>query len=174
MNKLITLMTFVLMAGAALSGVTTHLALDCREGAREISADGEELRYDTSWYANADSIRIVKNGTVVETGTCGAYHWQLEPSCTTRYVFKLEVLYGNQVVTNETAEFVNNTPALDHAGTVTRPAVEPTSSQPGMTAEVKCSHCGEVLQAAEAIPALGYIRNVTARQLWPHKKVGVC
>ena len=43
-----------------------------------------------------------------------------------------------------------------------------------MTAEIKCSRCGEVLQGATEIPALGYVRNVTARQLWPHKKVEVC
>ena len=30
-----------------------------------------------------------------------------------------------------------------------------------------------MLQAQTAVPALGYIRNVTARQLWPHKKVEV-
>lgn len=30
-----------------------------------------------------------------------------------------------------------------------------------------------MLQVATSIPALGYVRNVTARQLWPHKKVAI-
>jgi len=61
-----------------------------------------------------------------------------------------------------------------HIGTVTKAAIEPTSVADGSTAEITCSRCYEILQAAEMIPSLGYIRNVTARQLWPHKKVEVC
>ena len=37
-----------------------------------------------------------------------------------------------------------------------------------------CSRCGTMLQASKAVPALGYIRNVTARQIWPHKKIEIC
>ena len=67
-------------------------------------------------------------------------------------------------------------PALadGHSGAITKPAVEPTSSTAGMTAEITCTRCGEMLQEQTTIPALGYIRNVVARQLWPHKKVEIC
>ena len=64
--------------------------------------------------------------------------------------------------------------ALGHVGAITKPPVEPTSSRSGLTAEITCTRCGEVLQGQTTIPALGYIRNVKARQLWPHKKVEVC
>ena len=127
MNKLIALMTSVLLAGTAFCAATTHLSLDCREGVREICADGEELRYDVGWYADADQIRIMVDGADVETGTTGSVLWYPESDKSAPHVLVLEALRNGQVVATETAEF-----------------------------------------------ALGYIRNVTARQLWPHKKVEVC
>ena len=75
---------------------------------------------------------------------------------------------------NAVLEASTTIPALGHAGSITKPAVEPTSSEPGLTAEITCKRCGKVLQSQTMIPALGYVRNVTARQLWPHKKVEIC
>lgn len=66
-------------------------------------------------------------------------------------------------------------PALGgHSGAITKPAVAATSAAAGKTAEITCTRCGTVLQQQTEIPALGYIRNATARQLWPHKKMEVC
>ena len=93
----------------------------------------------------------------------------IEPTCTTAGRTAEVKCARCGIVLEESRELPGG-----HIGEITKPAVEPTSGQPGMTAEIKCSRCGEVLQAAEAIPVLGYIRNVTARQLWPHKKVEVC
>ena len=129
MKKLIMLVAVALLTEIAFSGVTTHFALDCREGVREIPANGVELRYDASWYAGADSVRITDDGVIVAEGVAGSSVWHPDPSpiSSTRYIIKLEALKGDRVVATETAEYT-----------------------------------------------FGYIRNVTARQLWPHKKVEVC
>ena len=63
---------------------------------------------------------------------------------------------------------------LGHFGVVTKPEVEPAFGVVGLTAEIACARCGAILQAQTAVDALAPVRNVTARQLWPHKKVEVC
>ena len=82
------------LIGDALLGVTTHLTLDCRDGVRKISAQGENLLYDASWCAGASSIRITDNGKVIEAGTVGSCDWRPEQSCPTRHFLKLELLNG--------------------------------------------------------------------------------
>ena len=93
----------------------------------------------------------------------------IDPTCTADGR-TAEVVCSRCGITLETSEVVPG----GHSGAITKPAVEPTSSTAGKTAEIRCSRCGELLQEQTTIPALGYIRNVTARQLWPHKKVEVC
>ena len=63
---------------------------------------------------------------------------------------------------------------LGHFGVITKPEVEPAFGVEGLTAEIACVRCGAILQAQTSIAALAPVRNVTARQLWPHKKVEVC
>ena len=95
----------------------------------------------------------------------------IEPTCTTDGR-TAEVVCSRCGITLETSEVL---PSFGgHSGAITKSAVEPTSSTAGKTAEITCTRCGTVLQAQTVIPALGYIRNVMARQLWPHKKVEVC
>jgi len=110
------------------SGVTTHMALDCRSGIRVQSPDGETLRYDASWCENGEEVRITDNGIVVATGTAGSCTWRpVSDRSSLQHLLKLEIMSGGQVVGTETAQY----------------------------------------------DALGYIRNVTARQLWPHNKVAL-
>jgi len=158
------------------ASVTTHLKLDCRTGMREPAAEGEELRYDASWCEGGEEARISDNGAVITNGVAGSYIWNqyLEPCSTSNHVLKLEILANGEVVGIETAQFATEAPTAEHITVITQPAVAPTSGKPGRTAEIRCLRCGEVVQAATEIPALGYIRNVTARQLWPHNKVEVC
>ena len=47
-------------------------------------------------------------------------------------------------------------PALDHDPVETVAAVEPTCEQTGLTSEIVCERCGEVLQEQEVIPALDH------------------
>ena len=75
MSRQIVLAGFVLLARVAFPSVTIHFALDCREGAREISADGEELCYDVGWYVDGGQVRITDNGELIETGRVGTKHW---------------------------------------------------------------------------------------------------
>ena len=63
---------------------------------------------------------------------------------------------------------------MGHFGVITKPEVEPAFGVEGLTAEISCARCGTILQAQTAVSALAPVRNVTARQLWPHKKVEVC
>jgi len=154
------------------AGVTTHLKLDCRTGIREPAVAGEGLHYDASWCAG-DDVWITDNGMVLTNGTVGVYVWTPDPMCSSsNHLLRLEILSGGQVVRVATAEFLT-TPTLEHTTEIIQSAVEPTSCTSGMTAVIRCSRCGEVVRAATEIPALGYIRNVTARQLWPHNKVAL-
>ena len=93
----------------------------------------------------------------------------IEPTCTADGR-TAEVMCSRCGITLEKSEVVPG----GHSGAITKPAVEPTSSTAGKTAEIRCSRCGELLQEQTTIPALGYIRNVRAAQLWPHKKVEIC
>ena len=47
-------------------------------------------------------------------------------------------------------------PALDHDPVETKPKVEPACEQTGLTSEIVCARCGEVLQEQEVIPALDH------------------
>ena len=47
-------------------------------------------------------------------------------------------------------------PALDHDPVETKPKVEPACEQTGLTSEIVCERCGEVLQEQEVIPALDH------------------
>ena len=47
-------------------------------------------------------------------------------------------------------------PALGHSPVETKAAVEPTCTETGLTAEIVCSVCGEVLKAQKTVPALGH------------------
>ena len=62
------------------------------------------------------------------------------------------------------------TSPLGHIGVVTKPEINPINGVDGWTAEIACERCGAILQPQTVVP----IGNVTARQLWPHKKVEVC
>lgn len=161
--------------GARKTSESGGILLDTRTGMRIVSDGGESLRYDAGWAADGAHVRIEDNGECVTEGVKGSYLWTPLPSCVSRHQLMLTVEDDSgQTVGTETALFDGTIPTLEHSGIVTKPAVEPTSATPGMTEEIRCFRCGELIQAAEAIPALGYIRNVTARQLWPHKKVEVC
>lgn len=106
MRKLIALTVTALMVGTSLSSVTTHFALDCREGVRGIAAGGENLFYDASWYANGTTVRIEDNGQEVFSGTAGNFLWRPEPHSVSRHELKLVVLNGSRVVKTETANFI--------------------------------------------------------------------
>ena len=64
--------TWATFTGSAL---TMHLSLDCRKGARMAFADGEELNYDASWYANGSQVLITDNGEIIEIGSAGTKRW---------------------------------------------------------------------------------------------------
>ena len=105
--------------------VTTRLSLDCREGLKDLLPEGSKLRYDASWYAGADSIRILCNGSVLTSGVWGEFAWNPDPN---RSVYQLEL----QAIKND-----------------------------------------EIVASESAAMGVGYIRNVSARQLWPHNKVEI-
>lgn len=120
----------------------------------------------------ASGSRILANGAGVKSATdSGTFAWM--PTACGNQTLELELVdSAGKVVASMSPSGV----AFEggHSGVVTIPAVEPTSTAAGHTAEITCSRCGTVMQQSTTIPALGYIRNVTARQLWPHKKVEVC
>ena len=104
MSKLIALMTCVLMAGIALSGVTTHFALDTRMGVRELPEESVSIRYDASWYENGASAKIEDNGTEVASGVSGDFAWL--PTDDGAHTLKLSVFDGEgSLVGSETAKF---------------------------------------------------------------------
>ena len=72
MNKLIALMTSVLLAGTAFCAATTHLSLDCREGAK-VADSSHPLVYDASWYEGGATAKITANGQEIVSGTVGSY-----------------------------------------------------------------------------------------------------
>ena len=91
------------MTGTA---VTTILVLDCREGGREISAAGEDLRYDASWYEDGCYVRITDNGELIETGSVGTKHWApVDSEC---HHLQMTVVDGDGIqVGSEDAYFVS-------------------------------------------------------------------
>ena len=72
MKKLIMSVVSVLVAGTAFCAVTTHLSLDCRDGAKV--ADGDHpLVYDASWYVGGVTTKITADGQEIVSGTAGTY-----------------------------------------------------------------------------------------------------
>ena len=78
MKNLIMSVVSVLWAGTAFCAVTTHLSLDCREGAKVADSD-HPLVYDATWYAGGVTARITVNGQEVVSGTAGTYAWTPQP-----------------------------------------------------------------------------------------------
>ncbi len=53
-------------------------------------------------------------------------------------------------------EWIPDSSLHQHVGFVADPAVEATCTSSGLTAEIRCSLCGEVLQAQQTVEALGH------------------
>ena len=105
MIKLMVLVVSAIMAGAAFSGVTTHFAVDCREGVKWVSPEGAELLYDANWYADAEEVRITDNGTIVQTGVVGSCSWRPDSGSAGQHILRLEAINNGRVVAAEAAEF---------------------------------------------------------------------
>ena len=58
-------------------------------------------------------------------------------------------------------------PALDHDPVETKPKVPAACEQTGLTSEIVCARCGEVLQAQEVIPALDHDPVETQAEVKP-------
>ena len=93
----------------------------------------------------------------------------IEPTCT-QSGRTAEIVCTRCSATLQSSETI---PA-SHSSAVTKPAIEPTSATSGKTAEITCTRCGTVLQQQTTLPALGYIRNLTVAQVWPHRKIAFC
>ena len=166
MKRMILAMSAALAAGYASGWVTTQFPFDGRTGRRE-AVCSQELRFDASWEQQGVRAEIYDGTELITNGIKGVCHW-MPTTCSHTLSLKI---YGEDVnlLSTETAQIGNGV----HAPSISKPAVEATSGEAGSTAETTCSRCGEVLQAAEVIPALGYIRDVKARQLWPHRVVTI-
>lgn len=161
MRKLIALIVSVLMAGSALSGVTTHFTLDCREGTRTVSTSGENLRYDAGWYANGSQARITDNGANVVSGGEGTKLWM--PTSCGDHQLQLTVVNGaGAQVGSANADFT-----YDHVRKTTISAIEPTCTTAGRTAEVECTRCGATLETSYVLAALGHDPKTTIEAVGP-------
>lgn len=74
MKKLIMSVVSVLLAGTAFCAVTTHLSLDCRDGAK-VADTTHPLVYDASWYTDGVTAKIMADGQEIVSGTTGTYAW---------------------------------------------------------------------------------------------------
>ena len=166
MERCLLILLLEAIAMAAWCSETTHFAFDGRTGMREESGV-QELRYDVSWEDGGATAKVYDGDTLIADGVQGVYSWQ-PTTCRHELSLKIYDLLENLLLT-ENALFSSNL----HTPYISEPASEPTNGRAGSTAEITCTRCGEVLQAAEEIPALGYIRDLKVRQLWPHKAVGL-
>lgn len=144
--------------------VTTHFALDCRDGTRTVSTSGENLRYDASWYANGSQAHITDNGASVVSGVTGTKHWK--PTDCGNHHLQLTVVNGTGAqVGSASADFTFD--SGEHVRTTTISAIAPTCTAAGRTAEVKCTRCGVTLEASHALAALGHDRKTTITAIEP-------
>ena len=90
----------------------------------------------------------------------------LEPTCTApgQTTYTASFLLGETLCTD--AKALDDIPAKGHTE-VTVPGVEATCMEPGMTNSVVCEVCGEALQPAHEIPALGHTEFVAREALAP-------
>ena len=68
------IMFVALLAGTSFCAETTHLSLDCRDGAL-IADDSHPLVYDASWYEGGVTAKITANGRQIVAGTADTYTW---------------------------------------------------------------------------------------------------
>jgi len=151
------------------SGRSASVKLDLRTGVRTTTGGTKTVVYDASWYEGGATVRIDGMGSVPLTGTAGTAEWM--PSLCRHHLTMEAFDSSGTVVGSESAAFAW---ASGHFGVITKPEVEPAFGVVGLTAEISCARCGVILQAQTEVDALAPVRNVTARQLWPHKKVEVC
>lgn len=152
------------------SGVSAALRLDTMQGVRNIADYWGYLTYDAEWYDGVSALRVQECSEVLAEGVRGQLAFS-RSVCGYNFALCSVDANGQQCVC-ETAQFAGG--EGDCVGAVTKEAVEPTSSTPGSVAELTCIHCGKIVQSATVIPALGYVRNVSARRIWPYSKVEVC
>ena len=88
------------------------------------------------WKSSDESIATVKNGVV--TG----------------------VAEGTATITVSNGKISKECQIAVHTFEITKPAVAATCTETGLTEEIKCSTCEEILQAQEVIPALGHTEEV--------------
>ena len=79
----------------------------------------------------------------------GEYEVTQEPTCTEEGVKEYVCMRCGE-------EQKESIPALGHDRVETKPEVEPACEQTGLTSEIVCARCGEVLQEQEVIPALDH------------------
>ena len=79
----------------------------------------------------------------------GEYEVTQEPTCTEAGVKEYVCMRCGE-------EQKESIPALGHDRVETKPEVEPACEQTGLTSEIVCARCGEVLQEQEVIPALDH------------------
>ena len=97
----------------------------------------------------------------------------LEPTCTEdgHIAYYECATCGKLFLDNECITQTNRNdiviPALGHSPVETKAAVEPTCTETGLTAEIVCGVCGEVLEAQETVPALGHTKVVDIEAVEP-------
>ena len=90
----------------------------------------------------------------------------LEPSCTEAgHVAYYECTTCGKLFLDEECITQTNRndiviPATGHSPVESKAAVEPTCTETGLTAEIVCSVCGEVLKAQKTVPATGHTKVV--------------
>ena len=156
----------------ALDGVTDQSYVFA--SAAEIRLVGEQSDHVHSWSEWTVTTPATCTATGVETRTCSCGRSE------TREIPMLEHTAGEPVRENEVAatcfaagsydsvvrcsvcgaEISRETvtvPALNHANTVVRDAVEATCTEDGYTGDTWCLDCGRRLSEGEVIPAIGHV-----------------
>lgn len=137
------------MTGVCKATESCGVKLDTMTGVRDVSAEGEDLRYDASWLSDGNRITMEDNGGVLVLGTCGMYDWQ--PTNCGEHQLRLIVLNsGGSQVGGETADFLvgHKVESVDE--------VSATCTQPGRAAGNRCVWCGEYVSGGESIASLGH------------------
>ena len=146
----------VILASSAWGAAVTHGSLDCRSGTLEIS-DDQALVYDATWATNGSTAKMYDGSTLLASGASGICDWS--PTACGSHTLKLQILNsaGSTLSTLTRAFSVSQ-----HLTYTSKTATSATCTTAGMTAEISCSRCGEVVTAATiSEPALGHSTYVS-------------
>lgn len=146
--------------------------LDTRE-VKSARSGVAEIVYDSRWTEDGAGAEVFANGRQIAEGPGGTYDWDMACSRTNEMELAIRSSAGETLETFKALLANGEEDIAGHSPVVSKSGVAATSGRNGLTEEIACAVCGEVIQNQTDIPALGYLRDVQARQLWPHGKVEV-